>query len=120
MPRPTVTCDLWNVVVVPFPFTDRASEKRRPALVVSRREFNRAGFTVLAMVTSAGHGGWPGDTPIADLAAAGLKAESMVRLKLFTLDNRLILRRLGELSKLDRRAVRDSLESFLDWSGRDH
>jgi mRNA interferase MazF len=115
-----VTFDLWNVVVVPFPFTDRASENRRPALVVSRREFSRGGYTVLAMITSAAHDGSPGDTPIEDLAASGLKAESLVRLKLFTLDNRLILRRIGELAKPDRRAMRANLETFLGWSGKEH
>jgi mRNA interferase MazF len=114
-----VTCELWNVVVVPFPFTDRAADKRRPALVVSQREFNGAGHTVLAMITSAEHAGWPGDTPLKDLDGAGLKAGSLVRLKLFTLDNRLILRRIGGLSKADRRAVRESLEASFGWSGRE-
>jgi mRNA interferase MazF len=114
-----VICDPGHVVVVPFPFTDRAAAKRRPALVVSRRAFNGAGHTVLAMITSAVHAGWPGDTPLEDLEGAGLKAASLVRLKLFTLDNRLILRRIGGLSKPDRRAVRENLEALVGLGGRE-
>ena len=59
-----MTCELWQVVVVPFPFTDRATTKRRPALVLSAKAFNRNGHSVLAMITSASHRPWPGDTPI--------------------------------------------------------
>jgi mRNA interferase MazF len=35
-----MTCDTWDVVVVPFPFTDSPASKRRPALVLSLRAFN--------------------------------------------------------------------------------
>ena len=38
----------WDVVVVPFPFAEGPGEKRRPALALSEREFNRAGHTITA------------------------------------------------------------------------
>jgi mRNA interferase MazF len=108
-----VTCDVWDVVVVPFPFSERAAAKRRPALALSRKAFNAAGHTVLAMITTQAHRPWPGDTPIHDLSAAGVPLQCIVRLKLFTLDNRLILRRIGTLSTSDRRRVSDALERQL-------
>ena len=108
-----MTCDTWQVVVVPFPFTDRATTKRRPALVLSAKAFNRHGYSVLAMVTSASHQPWPGDTPLADLKGAGLKTPSLVRLKLFTLDNRFIARRLGVLAARDRSAVAAEVQNCL-------
>ena len=40
-----------------------------------------------------------------DLAEAGLKTPCVMRLKLFTLDNRLIARRVGALSAPDRKAA---------------
>ena len=43
----------WDVVVVPFPFSDRPGHKRRPALVLTNLSFNRAGHTVLCMITSS-------------------------------------------------------------------
>lgn len=94
-------CDRGDVVVVPFPFSDRAEAKRRPALVLSRQGFNRHGHTVMAMVTTGRVPGWPGDILLADYAEAGLAVPCVVRMKLFTLDNRLILRRIGRLGGSD-------------------
>ena len=108
-----MTCELWQVVVVPFPFTDRATTKRRPALVLSAKAFNRNGHSVLAMITSASHRPWPGDTPISDLKNAGLKTPSLVRLKLFTLDNRFIARRIGTLGSPDQASVTTQLRTFV-------
>ena len=97
-----------DVVIVPFPFTDRAASKRRPALVCSSQLFNRkAAHVVLAMITTATHSPWPGDVPINDLKAAGLPESSVVRWKLFTLDATFIIRRAGALSAKDRAACRE-------------
>ncbi len=102
----------FDVVAVPFPFTDSARQKRRPALVLSDREaFNDpVGHSVMAMITSAKNPPWPLDVRLADLASAGLPAPSVVRMKLFTLDHRFVVRKLGALAQVDRRAVRRSLE----------
>jgi len=105
-----VICDPWAVAVVPFPFSDRPAARRRPALVLSRRGFNKRGHTILAMITTASHSTWPGDTVIEEAAGAGLRTECIVRLKLFTLDNRLVLKRIGSLSKTDRAAVAKALK----------
>ncbi len=45
----------WDVVIVPFPFSNQPGAKRRPALVLSASSFNRHGQAVLAMITTAGH-----------------------------------------------------------------
>lgn len=65
-------CDPWEVVVVPFPFTEKAGPKRWPALVLSPRAFNENGHTLLAMITTKSHFPWLGDTTIEDLSLAGL------------------------------------------------
>src|SRR5260221_8947844 len=96
MKRSTI-CDPWDVVVVPFPFTDRRDAKRRPALCLSARSFNRNGHVVLAMITSSAHDPWPGDHVIQDFTSAGLQQSCRVRLKIFTIDARLLIRRLGSL-----------------------
>lgn len=97
----------FQVVRVPFPFTDRTAVKHRPALVLSDGlRFNRpAGHSVMAMITSAANLPWPLDVPIDDLAAAGLPAPSKVRFKLFTLDDRLVRGELGTLAEPDRARV---------------
>lgn len=97
----------FDVVVVPFPFTDRSASKRRPALVLSSGAFNQnAKHCVLAMITSAGQSTWPADCLIEDLDTAGLPSECLVRLKLFTLDNRLLLRKAGVLGSKDQKKLR--------------
>ena len=96
-----------DVVVVPFPFSDRDASKRRPALVCSAVAFNNsAHHLVLAMITTASHKKWPGDVAIRDLKATGLPAPSIVRWKLFTLDASLVLRQAGALSARDRATCR--------------
>jgi mRNA interferase MazF len=110
-----VTFEQWDVVVVPFPFADRAATRRRPAVVISRADplGNVVGHRVLAMITSVTHRRWPLDVPVTDLRAAGLPAPSVVRMKLFTLDDRLIERRAGALGAEDAAGVRAALSRVL-------
>ena len=67
--------EVWDIVKVPFPYTDRPVRQRRPALVVAAGEIETAhGLLWLVMITSAENRGWPGDVGISDLHAAGLPA----------------------------------------------
>ena len=104
-----MTFESLDVVVVPFPFTDRRISKRRPALIVSSSDFNRAHEQfILAMITSAG-GDWPSDVAVRGWREAGLNVPCKVRFKLFTLDDSLIVRKLGRLSKEDGEEVKKAL-----------
>lgn len=108
----------YDVLVVPFPFTDSAAVKRRPALVLSADQFqDRAGHLVLAMITSRENRGWPLDVELTDLKSAGLPHASVVRMKLFTLDERFVLSKAGRLAEFDRRAVQRSLRLLLPLDG---
>ena len=110
---PGVTCEPLDIIAVPFPFTDRPTAKRRPALVVSSAAFNQThAQSILAMITSA-PSDWPSDVAIQEWRKAGLQVPCKVRLKLFTLDDTLILRKLGKLSKRDGKAVRNALAGSL-------
>lgn len=107
-----MTFNKYEVVVVPFPFTDRKTEKRRPALVLSGNEFNKnINHAVLAMITSQKNPDWPLDVPIA-AKKAGLNAPSKVRMKLLTLDCRLIIKKVGKLASKDQKSVKDALTNL--------
>ncbi len=110
-----MTCERFDVVRVPFPFTDRRSTKNRPALVLSHAEvFNiPTGHAVMAMITSAANPPWAGDCVINDLEAAGLPMPSKVRCKLFTLDQQLVRGRLGRLALHDAQTVQAMLAKLL-------
>jgi len=105
----------YDVVKVPFPFTDQQAQKVRPALIISSADtFNTAiGHSVLAMITSAKQSSWPLDTPIHDLNSAGLPAPSLIRLKLFTLDHRLIISSLGQLSAEDQQSFQQHFKQLI-------
>ncbi len=107
----------FDVVVVPFPFTDSAKTKRRPALVLSQNKSfgNEIEHSVLAMITSQKNEPWPLDAAIKNKKQSGLTAPSVVRMKLFTLDNRFILRKIGHLSKTDQKQIKQSLSQIFDY-----
>ena len=67
----------------------------------------------MAMVTTKKIPPWPGDATIADYRSAGLKIPCLVRFKLFTLDNRLIIGKIGHLSDPDAKRIGASLHAVL-------
>ncbi|MGA7951957.1 MAG: type II toxin-antitoxin system PemK/MazF family toxin [Gloeobacterales cyanobacterium] len=111
---PTLTYEQFAVVVVPFPFTDIALTKRRPALILSDTvAFNALmGHSVMAMITTATHAPWALDVPISNLKTAGLKAPSIIRMKLFTLDHSLVLEQIGKLESEEQVKVEQALRKL--------
>lgn len=100
----------FAVVVVPFPYSDRLAEKRRPALVVSHPDLPaRLARVWVAMITSVPHEDL-GDVAIHDLAMAGLPVASTLRAsKIATVDVDRILRVAGRLSDDDETLARRAL-----------
>lgn len=109
-----MTFERFDIVVVPFPFTDRGVKLRRPAVILSDAGFAaNTGQSLLAMITRAERSAWPDDLAISDLAAAGLDGPCVVRMKLFTLVDTLISRRLGRLGRPDVRALKPIIANHL-------
>ncbi len=53
-----------DVVRVPFPYTDRSTRQRRPALIVSRGGLGEGGRLIwVAMITTAENRPWADDVP---------------------------------------------------------
>jgi mRNA interferase MazF len=65
------------------------------------------------MITTAGHTRWQSDILIADLKTAGLQRPCVVRWKLFTLPNEIILKKSGVLSSPDRSKIIDASREIL-------
>jgi mRNA interferase MazF len=91
-----------EIVLVPFPFTDLTGVKQRPALVISSDAFNAVRDDVLiAAITSQVPGNLKPDEfliPVAELSAGGLPKPSIVKLlKLVSLHQRLVVKRIGQL-----------------------
>lgn len=105
----------FDVIVVPFPYSDNQQKtKRRPAVVISKdNAFHaRAGKVVIAMITSASDP-WPHDVRIKDIHKAGLHVDCSIRMKIFTIEQRFILESIGTLGAADRKSVKSSLGKLL-------
>jgi len=92
-----------DVVLVAFPFTDLATAKMRPALVVSSDAFNAHNLDIvlIAVTSQITRRISPTDHMLSpqDQRQAGLPKPSMVKVgKIVTLDRRLMRKRLGRLS----------------------
>jgi mRNA interferase MazF len=100
----------FDVVVVPFPYSDKLAEKRRPALVVSHPDLHaQLGRVWVAMITSSPPG-MLGDAVVSDIAAAGLPVASTLRAsKIATLDVGRVIRAAGRLSDIDQKLARRAL-----------
>ena len=106
-------CERGDVVVVSFRFGTTEGVKRRPALVVSKKDFNEFGHTILSMITTRSHHPWPGDVLVRNHEQAGLKSPCIVRLKLFTLDNDCIIEQIGQLTGADREKLAASSRLYI-------
>lgn len=100
----------FDVVIVPFPYSDRLAEKRRPALLISNRDLpTKTGRVWVAMITSVSSAEL-GDVTISDIATCGLPVASTIRAsKIATLDVTRIIRRAGRLSDVDQQLARRAL-----------
>jgi mRNA interferase MazF len=115
----TMICKPFEVVNVPFPFTDRPLSKIRKALVLSSEIHNeKNGATILCMITSAERSNWLGDLKIINWEKAGLKKPCIIRLKLFTLDNTLIIEKKGDLQTKDRIEFKEQLLGLMPFLSR--
>jgi mRNA interferase MazF len=117
MTMPTPTSERYrafDVVVVPFPYSDRFAEKRRPALVVSTSALAEHGVIWVAMITSADNERWSCDVVISDLARAGLPVASVVRTaKVACIEPGRVLKKAGTLDAAAAGKVRKRLRTFV-------
>ena len=98
----------FDIVVVPFPYSDQLAEKRRPALVVSSNAFNKKhGLLWVLMITSATNAKRPDDIALAANAKTGLPAASLIRpSKIATIEPERVVRVAGKIDVKLAKAVK--------------
>ena len=107
--------EFGDVVLVPFPFTDHSTTKRRPAVVVSSGAYQRErpDLIILAITSQARPQAALGEVTVARWKEAGLLRPSVLKPVVATLERGLVLRKLGQLADVDRAALRAVLDEIL-------
>ena len=102
-----------DVVFLPFPYRDQLAESVRPAVVVSRLDFNKQGDVIVAAVTSH-----PvrtlADVALQDWKAAKLVKPSTVRMLIASVAESRIVHHVGRLSDRDWAAVQQQLAHAIE------
>lgn len=100
-----------DVLLVEVPFTDLSQSKKRPAVVLLSRQRDH----LVAFLTSRLDQVGSDDYVLTASTENGLAVNSAVLVtKLFTLHDSLIVRRLGQLSRSDHRAMIQRLVALLE------
>jgi mRNA interferase MazF len=105
----------WDIILVPFPFTNLKSVKKRPALIISPPSYNSGSDIIILFITSnIDSAKRPGDHLIDQWSESGLPKPSMIRMKFATIEKSIVVKQIGRLSKTDRSDLQQKLFSFFD------
>lgn len=104
-----------DVVLVPFPFTDQTTTKQRPATVISSEAYHRARFDVILLAVTSQVRPTPavGEVIVQDWKGAGLLKPSVLKPVITTIEQRLIIKKLGRLKEDDRIALKHAISTVI-------
>jgi mRNA interferase MazF len=107
--------DFGDVVLVRFPFTNQSAFKQRPAVVISNVAYNvaRPDGVIMAITSQLHSPSGLGEVWITQWQAANLLKPSAIKPVLATVEQSLILKRLGALQTSDQSALRQAIDSIL-------
>ena len=107
------------IILIPFPFTDLSDNKVRPALIISSNKI--AGDDIVVAFISSKKVKKLQKTDVSivgsevDFYKTGLKTDSIVKLnKIATLDKKIILGELGNISKKTQNEVNKKIKVLFD------
>ena len=103
-----------DVVLVEVLFSERTGSKKRPALVISGKQYNdNRQEVVIAAITSNIERILTGDTPIKNWQEAGLKYPSIVTGILQTIKQNMLMVKIGTLTGDDLQNVKKNINEIL-------
>ena len=111
----TTSYSFGDIVLVPFPFTDQTGIKKRPAVIVSSAAYNaaRRDVLIMAVTSQAGTAGAIGEVQVKDWRNAGLIKPSIIKPVITTVEQTLVIRRLGQLKREEEEALRKAISKIL-------
>ncbi len=107
--------EFGDVVLVRFPFTNQTASKQRPAVVVSSRAYNLAkpDVVIMAITSQLRSPASLGEVHIGRWQAANLLKPSAIKPVFATLEQNLILKKMGVLEASDQAALHQAIATVL-------
>ena len=107
--------EFGDIVLVPFPFTDQSTNKKRPAVVISSQAYTteRPDLIIMAVTSQIKPTSTLGEVIIQDWQAAGLLKPSAIKPVITTIEKGLVIKNMGRLNDNDRIALQGSLKGIL-------
>lgn len=104
-----------DIILVPFPFTDQSTTKKRPAVAVSSTQYNqnRPDLVLMAVTSQLRPTASFGEVFISEWKKAGLLKASAVKPIFTTIEKRLVLKNLGRLGQKDQQILRETINTIL-------
>jgi mRNA interferase MazF len=106
-----------EIVLIPVPFTDLTSQKRRPVIVISNNTYNSssADIVVVAMTSQSARSRYAFQIGSADLVEGKLNRPGTVRVdKVYTLSKAIIVKRFGKVSPQVFDRIRRTLDAVTE------
>ena len=106
-----------DIILVPFPFTDQSSIKKRPAVIVSTARYNaeRPDFIIMAITSQIRDQNGFGDGVVVAWEAAGLLKPSAIKPVIATIEQSLTIKQLGRLEASDIASLKRVLGKIIDF-----
>ncbi|NJN95411.1 MAG: type II toxin-antitoxin system PemK/MazF family toxin [Anaerolineales bacterium] len=104
-----------DILLIPIPFTDLSSQKRRPVIVVSNDAYNRktGDIVVVAMTSNPSVVDYSFTLTSSDLEQGQLNRPSKVRVdKIYTLSQAIVVKTFGRVNSKVLDQVRNLLEDL--------
>ena len=101
-----MNCSRNEVVVLPIPFTDLTSRKVRPAIIIGRSGADLFLVPISSVLANT-------DFPLKEWRAAGLNVPSGVKAQLATIEERLVVKIVGQLAAADVQCLNERLRTWL-------
>jgi len=111
-----MNCEHGDVILIPFPYSDLSSSKKRPALVLSNNSFNRSSSDLICCLITRNpkKDKWSVSIDEADVEKGSLHFKSKVKpYRIFTTDKSIVLKKLCRLKKAKLIAVIENLHKVL-------
>lgn len=105
-----------DIVLVPFPFSNQLSVKKRPAVIISSNTYNNisSDIVIMAVTSQIEKTISVGECIIAKWQDAGLLKPSAIKSAISTIEKPLVIKKLGALLNDDVISLDNALKAFLD------